>query len=158
MGAFVFLGGLLILSLVAYCFKLPGRGWLAGLLIFLPLAVYMIFDGVRRLTRITLTFTGDALRSESIFARRVLPWTELVKIRAKVESDDESRIIITLYGRNRTKIRIPQGTFSVPVLDEIIGLIKAQVEQLQGVDIHESYSIWSGWDNYMAVYKKARRK
>lgn len=158
MGVFVFGSGIVVASLVPFCFTLPKQGWLVGLLIFLPMSGYLLFDGVRRLTRMRLELSEKGVRGETRFFKREMAWSDIATIRATVGSDDETRIILTLFDSAGKKIRIPQGTFSVPVLDEIISRLKREVDRHPEIRVDDFRGVWFGWDNYMQVYRKLHPK
>lgn len=153
-GVLILLGGILIGSLVPYCFTLPEQGWVVGLVIFGPMSGYMLFEGSRRLLRKRLEFDESGIRFRTRFTDRRIAWDDLTRIRAQVESDDESRIILTLYGQADTEIRIAQGSFRVPELDAIIRSLDEQIARRPAVVIDDMHGVWSGWDDYIKRHRK----
>jgi len=155
-GIVLLLCGLAALFLVPASFTLTGRGWLVGVLLFLPVASYLLFEAVRRLSRMTIVFSDSGVELRGRFCGRTMSWGGVKRIRAQQEMDDEARIIVTLYDQERGRISIPQGTFSIPALDEMMGILKEQVTLHPEIEVEDADGIWSSWDDFVDSYRKVR--
>ncbi len=154
MGLLVFFFGIITAPLVPFCFTLSNSGWIVGIAIFLPLSGYLLWDGARRLTRVRLEFSEQGICFATRFSKKQMDWGDIIEIRATVESDDEGRIILTLHDTSGNKIRIPQGTFRIPVLDEVIRILKDRVARHPSIRVEDFRGVWSGWDDFMQFQRR----
>jgi hypothetical protein len=156
MGLVLLLCGLAALFAVPATFTLSGRAWVVGVLIFLPTAIATLFEATRRLSKTTLVLSEEGVELRGRFGAQSMRWSDVTRIRAQMESDDEGRIILEILDRGGKRIRILQGVFSIRALDEIVATLKQRAAQHAEIQVEDSSGVWASWEQLVEHHRRLR--